>query len=233
MSEKLLTHQTLLASLRRDILSGYYVPGSAIASERSLVNQSGLSRSTVREVIKTLELDGLITTRHGGRSLCNNLLEGRVEMPIEGAGDRLEFQLQVMEVRAFLEGEAAFFTALRATDQQLLAIEEEFMRMQKRNQGETTLEKAKADLNFHMLIAESCHHLLVTSFSQLFYARYFNAIYGVLHRTLSKFGRYPDGIRQQHEHIFHAIKRRDPEEAKSVAREHILYTRRLLEETEQ
>ena len=232
MQNKPVTHQLLLASLRREILHGDRVPGSLMPSERSLVQETGLSRSTVREVIKALELDGLISTRQGGRSICNNLLSGRVEMPLDGAGDRLEFQLQVMEVRADLEGEAAYFAALRATDQQLAAIEEEYLRMQQRNRGETTLEKAKADLNFHMLIAESCHHLLVTSFSQLFYARYFNAIYGVLHRTLSKFGRYPDGIRQQHEHIFQALQRRDAEEARAVAREHILYTRRLLEETE-
>ncbi len=34
--------------------------------------------------------------------------------------------------------------------------------------GETTLEKAKEDLRFHMMIAESSHHLLIISFSQLF-----------------------------------------------------------------
>ena len=218
--------------LRQKIISGTVIPGQALPSQRQLVDKFGLARSTVREVVQLLELDGLISIAHGGRSICQNAMEKYIEMPLDGVGDNLAFQLQVMEARAFLEGEAAYFAALRATDQQLIEIEKEFDKMQLRSKGLTTLDKAKADLRFHMMIAESSHHLLITSFSQLFYNRYFNAIYGVLNRTLIKFGRYPDGIRMQHEQIHQALRQRDPELARKVASEHIIYTRNLLESTD-
>ncbi|BBB30588.1 GntR family transcriptional regulator, transcriptional repressor for pyruvate dehydrogenase complex [Neptunomonas japonica JAMM 1380] len=224
--------QQLDRFLRHEIVSGSIIPGQMLPSQRRLVDEFSLARSSVREVVQQLELDGLISTAHGGRSICQNVMAQYIDMPVEGVGDNLAFQLQVMEARAFLEGEAAYFAALRATDQQLEGIAREFERMQVRSKGLTTLDKAKADLRFHTMIAESSHHVLITSFSQLFYNRYFNAIYGVLNRTLIKFGRYPDGIRLQHELIYQALYKRDAEQAKKMASEHVLYTRNLLESTD-
>jgi DNA-binding FadR family transcriptional regulator len=224
--------QRLDRFLRHEIISGSIIPGQVLPSQRQLVDEFSLARSSVREVVQQLELDGLISTTHGGRSICQNVMVQYIDMPVEGLGDNLAFQLQVMEARAFLEGEAAYFAALRATDQQLEDIAREFERMQIRSKGLTTLDKAKADLRFHTMIAESTHHVLITSFSQLFYNRYFNAIYGVLNRTLIKFGRYPDGIRMQHELIYQALHKRDADQAKKMASEHVLYTRNLLESTD-
>jgi len=224
------TKSGLLAEqLRNQILFGELLPGEAIPSQRQLVEQQGASRATVREAIQELENGGLIETRHGGRSRCLNLVEPWLELPVEGFGDHKEEQLQVLEVREALEGEAAYYAAIRATDQQLELIGQEYQEMLKRSSGATTLSKAKADLQFHMMIAEASHHLLVCSFSQIFYSRYFNAIYGVLDRTLKKIGRYPEGINAQHAQIYQALLNRDADQAKAVATDHIAYTRRLLE----
>lgn len=224
--------QQLYEELSGQILKGERLPGELLPSQRVLAQQCELSRESVREVVQQLELDGLIATRQGGRSQCLNLVAQRIQMPDAVAADNLELQIKVMEARAFLEGEAAYFAALRATPAQLDALAEEYAKMQRRGRGTTTLDKAKADLRFHMLIAESSHHMLIIAFSQLFYHRYFNAIYGVLNRTLIKFGRYPDGIRMQHEQIYEAIMQRDAQAARRLATEHILYTKRKLEEAE-
>jgi len=225
--------QNLLAELKRQMMFGELLPRAPMPSQRKLAEQSGMARATVRELYTQLEVDGLIETHHGAVSRCCNLLEPHLDMPLEGLGDSADFQLQVLEARAALEGEAAYYAALRATDRELENLAIEYEQMQARsNDGETTLEKAKADLRFHTMIAESCHHLLIISFSQIFYERYFNAIYGVLNRTLIRHGRYPDGIRGQHAAIHQALQQRDSQAARVAAREHILYTRRLLETVE-
>ncbi|WP_290700705.1 FadR/GntR family transcriptional regulator [Amphritea sp.] len=225
--------ESLLQQLKESFFSGELLPGTELVSQRRMSESKGLSRSTVREAIGQLEAEGYVEVRHGGKTRVKNLLEPYFNMPIEGVsalGDNVDFQRQVMDVRAMLEGEAAFYAATRATDAQLQALDAEYQRMQKRGQGETTLEKAKDDLRFHMMIAESSHHLLIICFSQLFYTRFFNAIYGVLTRTLQKYGRYPDGIRSQHGAIHQAIMAREAENARTAATEHILYTRRHLDE---
>lgn len=221
--------EQLIQSLKEDLYTGELLPGNPLMSQRKMSEHYGMSRATVREAVGQLDAEGFIEVHHGGKTLINNLLEHYFDMPLEGLGDNLEFQMQVMDVRAMLEGEAAFYTALRATDHQLQALTSEYNRMQQRGQRETTLAKAKEDLRFHMMIAESSHHLLVISFSQIFYSRFFNAIYGVLSRTLKRYGRYPDGIRAQHGAIYQAIISRDAEAARNAAVEHILYTRRHLE----
>ncbi len=221
--------------LERRLLDGDWVPGQPVPSERALMRQYGASRSAVREALAGLRATGVIETRQGGRSRCSNLLQQLLELPLEGRGDDIDFQLQVLEARAILEGEAAWFAAQRASDEELERLSREYQRMCERNRGdvsrgESTLDKAKADLQFHMLIAQSSHHLLVCSFSQLFYNRYFNAIYSVLSRTLSRFGRYPDGIARQHGAIHRALQARDARAARERARAHILYTYDLLKQ---
>ncbi|WP_415905430.1 FadR/GntR family transcriptional regulator [Neptuniibacter sp. QD48_55] len=221
--------QKLSSELQSQIWYGDICPGEKLPSQRVLAERYSLSRATVREAVQDLELKGIIETYHGGGSLCRNLLESHFSMPSESIGDNFEFQVQVMEMRAALEGEAAYYAALRASDEQLDRIGQEYEAMQARSSGNTTLAKAKADLRFHTMIAEASHHLLVISFSQIFYNRYFNAIYGVLDRTLKKFGRYPDGISAQHTQIYQALINRNAELARKVATEHIDYTRRQLE----
>ncbi len=216
--------------LERRLLDGDWVPGQPVPSERALMQNYGASRGAVREALAGLRATGVIETRQGGRSRCSNLLEPHLQLPLEGRGDDIDFQLQVLEARAILEGEAAWFAAQRASDAELERLSQEYQQMCERNRGETTLEKAKADLQFHMLIAQSSHHLLVCSFSQLFYNRYFNAIYSVLSRTLGRFGRYPDGIAQQHDAIHRALQARDAQAARERARAHIFYTYDLLKQ---
>lgn len=225
---KLTYTESIRHGLMERIANGELIPGDALPSERILAAEYQVSRSTVREAIQSLQVKSLIETTRGGRSRCLNLLQPHLEIPTSG-GMSLALQLDVMEVRAFLEGESAYYCALRATDAQLNALAEEYQAMQQRRTGHSTLHKAKADLTFHTMIAESSHHLLLISFSQLFYARYFNAIHGVLSTTLKRYGRYPDGIGRQHEKIHRAIQARNADQARLAASEHILYTRRLLE----
>lgn len=228
ISPQLTSKERLQQFLMKQIAAGELIPGNSLPSERKLASDFQLSRNSVREVMQSLQQNNLVETTQGGRSRCLNLLQPHLEMP-KSVEMSLALQLDVMEMRAFLEGEAAYYCALRATDEQLRLLKIEYQAMQQRRRGQSTLHKAKADLTFHMMIAESSHHLLLISFSQLFYARYFNAIHEVLSTTLKRYGRYPDGIGRQHEKIHKAIQARNAEQARLEASEHILYTRRLLE----
>ncbi|OMH38155.1 FadR/GntR family transcriptional regulator [Motiliproteus sp. MSK22-1] len=225
--------------LERRIVCGDICPGQKLPSQRKLAEDLGVSRSSVREAVQELQSKGLIETYHGGGSFSKNLLEGFYQLPITTSHtdqqllkdqqfSSHDIQHQVMEMREILEGEAAYFAALRASDRQLEALSEEYQRMLRRSSGETTLKKAKADLRFHMMIAESSHHLLVISISQVMYSKYFNAIYGVLSRTLKKTGKYPPKISMQHADIYQAVIGRDARAARQAASEHIRYTRQQL-----
>jgi len=221
--------EQLAQSLQRDMVEGVIRPGSKLVSQRQMVDQYRVSRATVREALGLLHSSGLIETRHGGGSICLNILAPFFEDPAEESlAVRQSLPVQVLEMREVLEGEAAYCCALKASDLELSLLKQEYMRMSQRHRGGTTVHQAKADLTFHMQIADNCHNLLLISISQILYSRYFNAIYEVLLQNFKKRGRYPEQIGAQHQQIFQAIMARDPEGARTAAREHIAYTRGLL-----
>jgi GntR family transcriptional regulator len=62
-------HMTLAdatsAALQRAILAGKFLPGSQLPAEFDLMDQLGVSRTTLREALKRLEEQGLIVRRRG------------------------------------------------------------------------------------------------------------------------------------------------------------------------
>lgn len=207
-----------------EIATASRLPGELLPSERVMAQEIGLSRSSINEVYRSLSAQGFIESSPGKRPRVINLFKSRFQALVDEMPGTSEDLSSIYSLRAQLEGEAAFYCAARATDEQLRLIELEYQAMVKRNQGETTLTKAKADLRFHTLIAECSHNLPVVSFSLLFYERFFNAIYTALDLTLKRYGRYPDGIRGQHAAIYQALLRRESDQARRAAIDHVNYT---------
>lgn len=61
------TYDLLAEQLRRTILDGRLEEGARLPSERELVDQTGLSRSSVREALRMLQVEGLARPRPGRR----------------------------------------------------------------------------------------------------------------------------------------------------------------------
>jgi len=223
-------------AIEDDIRQCRWLPGDKLPGQLALMERFGVSRTCLREAIIGLEMQGLVTSRHGSGCYVNNLFEPNFSKPISGVElDSAAMQLSVMEMRLVLDGEAAQCACERATDDELAAIDREYKAMGLRRGN--YLQRAKADLKFHMLIAESSHNLILVSLSQLLYAQFFNAIYGTLHSvsgnvsgsnsaTLSEVSVILSG---QHRAIFEAVMRRDGESAKAAAQEHIRYSISLLQ----
>jgi GntR family negative regulator for fad regulon and positive regulator of fabA len=55
------------------ILDGTYQPHSALPGERDLAAQLGITRPTLREVLRRLERDGWISVRHGKSTVVNDI----------------------------------------------------------------------------------------------------------------------------------------------------------------
>lgn len=58
-------YDELATTLRENILTGVYPPGSKIPSESELMEDTGLSRSTVRRALDVLVEEGLLTKERG------------------------------------------------------------------------------------------------------------------------------------------------------------------------
>jgi len=67
--------ERIAARIRDAILGGRYQPGDTLPSERSLAEQFAVNRSTLREALQRLDAQGLLETRHGGKTRFRHFLE--------------------------------------------------------------------------------------------------------------------------------------------------------------
>lgn len=137
------------------IVSGDLKPDEPFPKEADLEREYGVSRSVIREAVKTLAAKGLLEskTRTGIRALPPihwNLLDGEVLSWRYSAMPPVQFFAELFEVRKMIEPEAAALAALRATQADLAEIETAYAAMVEASQA--SIPGIEADLRFHRAI---------------------------------------------------------------------------------
>ncbi|RDY26184.1 GntR family transcriptional regulator [Romboutsia weinsteinii] len=188
-------------NLREAILEGKLKPGQRLM-EVQLAEQLGVSRTPVREAIRKLELEGLV-----------------VMLPRKGAyvaNMSLKDIMDVLEIRASLEGLAAYLAAERISEddvKKLYKIAEEFKQSTMDTDIDTLLKK---DVEFHECIFKATNnkrlHQLINSLWEQVY-RFRVTYISDYDSSLS--------IVEEHKLIADAIAKGDSELAKKYATEHI------------
>jgi DNA-binding GntR family transcriptional regulator len=190
--------------LRDAIISGQFKPGQRLL-ERELVDRMGVSRTPIREALRKLELEGLVTT-----------------VPYKGpivAMPTVEEARQLYEVRASLEGRAVDLFMERTDDATI-------DRLVKKHSGkelEHLLEQRSpkgilaANNAFHDVITSGCGNPLLQSMIQ----NMRNRIVLLRVDSLFRHGRHPRAIRE-HRAIVRMIGRRNKEGAKRLAEQHVM-----------
>jgi len=217
--------QSVAGALEQRILAAQWVPGNRLPAQEQLMAEFGVARTTLREALGLLQSRGVLRTKHGSGSYVNNLFEASFLPPLNQLSmTDPQAQVSVLEMRQVLEGEAAYYACQRASDTELAAIDDEYQRMLARADSLPVLERAKADLTFHMLIAEASHNLWVVSLSQLLYSKMFNTIFAALSGGMLEQAGNMGVVEKQHHDIYAAILKRDANGAKQAAQIHAWHT---------
>ena len=107
--------------IRELIASGEFRAGDRLPKENELAARIGVSRGSLREAIRALELVGVVDARQGAgtylTSLTPALLLDVMSVVLDFTQD--ESILQLLEIRRVLEPAATALAAARATDQEL------------------------------------------------------------------------------------------------------------------
>ena len=156
------TSDVLAGELRKRILGGTLAPGAALPAERDLVTQTGLSRGSVREALRILEAEGLVSTRPGrlggsvARKPGDESLAKYISLFVHGRGISL---LSLLQTREAVEPSIAALAARNRTHEEL----QELVTIS------ASLEAAYADtplylaenVNWHCAIAAASHNELL------------------------------------------------------------------------
>jgi GntR family transcriptional regulator, galactonate operon transcriptional repressor len=159
------THRAVVDALARDIFAGRYLPGASLPTEPELCAEFEVSRTTVREALKTLTAKGIITVRPktGTRVLPFDrwsLLDPEVVAWRLAAGVDDEFVRDLVDIRLIIEPEAAARAAARAEPLDVMALSGAYDHMHRAGHGDGNY--IQADLEFHCTLLRSAHNQFLT-----------------------------------------------------------------------
>jgi len=209
-------YEQIVQQIEQSIVEGKLSPGDQLPTERELAQQFGVSRTAVREAVKTLTEKGLVESFYGRGTFVTapksqssrKSLDAFFEM-----GD-LEDPANLVELREIIEPEVTILAATRIEEQQLAMMREAVATMERSmKQPEAYIE---ADLDFHLALAEAAGNPLILSL--------LDSIVGVLRsQRLGIFGvdGGPERGQVHHKRILEAIERRDPAAAREAMRAHL------------
>lgn len=215
--------------VRQWIVDGVLRPGDRIQSERALSETFTVSRPIVREALATLEDEGLLEIKRGGLHV-RELTASPIVDPLVSLfrSDPSSFD-DYLEFREIIEGAAAYFAALRATEIDRENLQTAFSGfVASHSTGNPDLE-AEMDAAFHVAIYEACHNRAILIVMRGTASLLKNDVFYNRSRLYPRVG-YREATIDQHRVIFDAIIAGKPESAKAAAEAHIVYVRRAVDE---
>ena len=194
-------YEDVAERLRAQIFAHELAPGSWL-DEQSLAQEFGISRTPMREAIKVLAAEGLVTTKMNRGAYVTQVERRDLE--------------QIFTILSLLEGQAAKETALRATEDQLTQLDNLHHRLEKAAADRDVEQFFDINVRFHDLIQEIAGNKWMNGVS--------NDLRKVLklqrRDSLSRSGRLQNSL-LEHRQILKAILKRDSVGAEAFMRKHL------------
>jgi GntR family transcriptional regulator, transcriptional repressor for pyruvate dehydrogenase complex len=209
-------YHEIVEQIRELISAGRIKPGDRLPPERELAELFKASRNSVRDAIRVLEQMGLIESRQGDGTYVRSVSAEDLAEPLALMLLQSRTQMrELWEVRRVLEPAIAEFAASRITDEELGELEA-ILEAQRRR-VESGFPALEEDTAFHYAIAEAARNTVML--------RTLDTLVDLLRqsreRSLQPHDR-PAHSLAGHVRILAALRRRDPEGARSATLEHLV-----------
>ena len=142
-------YRQIADQLAQLIARGEFPPGSRLPAERDLAASLGVSRTSVREAIISLEMSGLVEVRVGTGIFVTAPPEERTRI----GGDAGPGPFELLAARKLVEGEIAALAARNATSDDAAALRQSVERLEAKVDDFAAREAE--DRDFHLLIAKA------------------------------------------------------------------------------
>jgi GntR family transcriptional repressor for pyruvate dehydrogenase complex len=201
----------LITSFKELLAQGVVRPGSRLPPERELALRFGVSRASLRQALKVLEIMGVISQRIGDGTYVNETAAQIFVHPMQLLVllDSISLE-ELFETRMMVEPEIAARAAERANSQDLANLRAALNKMKNALDAETHIE---GDLAFHNSILEASGNRVC----QRMFSVLQNALLNSMKRTLSA----PRTGLRSHQKILKAIQARKPAQARVFMLEHL------------
>ncbi|MCL6590728.1 MAG: FadR family transcriptional regulator [Firmicutes bacterium] len=205
--------QQIIDKITQSLIKGDLKPGDRLPPEPELALQLGVSRTSLREALKTLNgLGVLISRKKGGTFVATSgsqsMLDPMIFNLIIDKGDTDE----LFELRVLLEIDAIELAMRKAAAADLKSLAEEIDRFEKSIPSGDLDLLAELDVQFHLKVLEIAHNSPLIRLSRLVMQLFAYPI----EKALKLIG--PEQVLQSHRTLYQAIVDRDLLKAK----EHVM-----------
>lgn len=215
-------YELIVEQIEAAMFDGTLAPGDRLPSERALMTQFNVSRSTIREALRVLQSDGRVQSRPGDPNgpvvlpfstiALHKSMASLVRADTVGLAELLQFRIMT-------EGSANQLAARFRTNAQLAAMEAALARMEG-GVGSGQEAFARADMAFHDLIAEAAGNKLLQVANEVVRTVVLQLIERKITQAEDRPAQMMDSCRR-HALVLDAVRQQDPVLACTLARRHI------------
>ena len=214
--KKAKVYEEIVAKIKDMVEKGRFKAGDQLPVERELAEVFRVSRSSVREALRSLESQGFIESRQGnGTYIASQPVESLVRPLASVIFTEKDDQMELFEMRRMIEPDLAYLAAERATEEEIAMMEKVLdLQEEKIARGESGTD---VDKNFHYIMARAARNKVLL--------RIADNIIDLLAESREQYlqveGRPQKSI-LRHREVLDAIRARDPERAEKCMLEHLV-----------
>jgi GntR family transcriptional repressor for pyruvate dehydrogenase complex len=213
-------HEPVADQIRQAIFKGLIVAGHKLPPEREMAEHFQTSRVALREALRSLEKEGLISIKRGAGG---GAFVADFDNALNALADSLNTVVKLgsaksanlTEMRCIMEPEITRLATLRATPEDLVAIETVVVAQE--NELASGELSRKLDMEFHRCIAEAAHNPVMSIVV--------SAVNQSIRNSILRSKRTEE-MRQRvvkyHRDIFEAVRSGNAELAKNVMNSHVV-----------
>ena len=216
--------ESAIAQIKDFIIQNSLEPGSKLPSERELCKSLGISRASIREAIRILEIMGLVEVLPG-KGIYVKDLTGDLFVPLPTwVSDYRDTIHKHFEARLILEPEIAALAARRATETDIDRIKQNIALQGSLSENEMATI-IQTDIDFHCLIADVAKNetllMLINSIARMSFHGWKAALRTQCRNTTAV---------KEHVELLKMIADHDEDGARKTMREHMVGSIKMLEE---
>lgn len=213
---------SIVEEIKQKITGGNLKDGDSLGSQDELARQLEVSRPTLREALKRLELMGLVETKHGRGTFVKTVSPHDFMNPLASflVIDQ-ESALELLEARLYIEGAVAALSAENASTENIGKIKAALDNMKAAAEKVNLEAFIEYDIKFHLLVARSTNNRVLIKTVDI--------LRDLIHQLVLKVFEIQAGSESEtfnhtikyHEQILSAIEQHDSNIARRHMEEHL------------
>lgn len=211
-------YKDVVEQLLEGIKKETWAPGERFPGEMELSNQFQVSRNSIREALKSLQLMGVIESFPGKGTFVTEEAIRKIKNTelISLMSDRENSYKDLLDVRMAIETQAAFLAAQRIDAEGIEELENALQKL--KTKMESRQDYGIEGYNFHMTIAELSKNRFIILFFQTISEELIAQRNPHYQEKIDN-----DKSLQDHIDVFNAIKAGDPDSARDAMHKHFIH----------